>query len=90
MHQARLARNHLHRWHRRSPDRLPDGAWQATVSRVRSEFEEMPCLRVTAQQARVLFGLNDHTTDSILSQLAQEGFLVRTPDGQYVRRNALP
>jgi hypothetical protein len=36
---------------------MPDGEWNATVTRVRGEVEEMPCLRVTEEQARVLFGL---------------------------------
>jgi hypothetical protein len=77
-------------WHVRSPERMPDGLWEATVTRVRSEFEEMPCLRVTAAQARLLFGLSGKTSDWILHRLEDEGFLIQTPDGQYVRRNTLP
>jgi hypothetical protein len=69
---------------------MPEPLWRATVRRVRSEFDEMPCLRVTRQQARVLFGLTDSTSDWILNRLAEEGFLVQTPDGQYVRRNTVP
>ena len=78
-----------HPWHPRSPERLPDGEWKATVVRVRSEFDEMPCLRVTPEQARVLFGLPE-TADAILNRLAEEGFLVQTPEGQYVRRHPRP
>jgi hypothetical protein len=77
-------------WHLRSPERLPEPLWRATVQRVRSEFEEMPCLRVTRDQARVLFGLTGSTSDWILNRLAEEGFLVLTPEGQYVRRNTAP
>ena len=77
-------------WHARSSERMPDGLWEATMSRVRSEFEEMPCLRVTAAQARILFGLSRQTSDWILQRLEDEGFLMQTPDGQYVRRNTLP
>lgn len=77
-------------WHVRSPERMPDGLWQATVTRVRSEFEEMPCLRVTPAQARVLFGLSGKTSDWVLRRLEDEGFLIQTPDGQYVRRNTAP
>jgi hypothetical protein len=60
------------------------------MTRVRSEFDEMPCLRVTPEQARVLFGLPGPASGSILNRLAEEGFLVQTPDGQYVRRNTAP
>lgn len=74
----------------RSPERIPDGAWQEMVSRVRGEFDEMPCLRVTSDQARVLFGLSPRTSDWILSRLTQEGFLVQTPEGQYARRSTAP
>jgi hypothetical protein len=69
---------------------MSDGLWQATVTRVRSEFEEMPCLRVTAAQARLLFGLSENASDWILQRLESEGFLIQTPDGQYVRRNTRP
>ena len=77
-------------WHFRSPDRMSEPLWNATVQRVRSEFAEMPCLRVTREQARVLFGLSGSASDSILNRLAEEGFLVQTPEGQYLRRNTTP
>jgi hypothetical protein len=77
-------------WQMRSPERMPDGLWQATVTRVRSEFEEMPCLRVTPAQARLLFGLSEKTSDWILHRLEDEGFLIQTDDGQYVRRHTAP
>lgn len=64
---------------------MPDTEWRETVSRVRGEFKEMPCLRVTADQARVLFGL--HEADGVLNSLQRDGFLDRTPQGEYVRRN---
>jgi hypothetical protein len=69
---------------------MPDGMWQAMVNRVRGEFDEMPCLRVTPDQARVLFGLSADTSDWILNRLVQDGFLVQTPEGQYVRRSTVP
>lgn len=78
------------RWHARSPERIPDILWQAMMRRVRGEFDEMPCLRVTPDQARVLFGVSADTSDWILSRLVQDGFLVQTPDGQYTRRNTTP
>jgi hypothetical protein len=72
---------------RRSAGRLPDVVWRDTVRRVKGEFEEMPCLRVTKAQACVLFGLSDDASNGILRRLAEEGFLVLTPEGQYVRRS---
>jgi hypothetical protein len=77
-------------WHTRSAERMPDGVWRATVTRVRSEFDEMPCLRVTVEQARTLFGLAGSASDWVLTRLEEEGFLVQTPEGQYVRRNTAP
>jgi hypothetical protein len=79
-----------HQWQARSPERLTEEEWRATVARIRGEFDEMPCLRVTAEQARMLFGLSSAASESILSRLEDEGFLMQTPDGQYVRRNTRP
>jgi hypothetical protein len=79
-----------HQWRTRSSQRLPDEDWEATLARVRSEFDEMPCLRVTAEQARALFGLSSPSCDWILNRLTENGFLVQTADGQYIRRNARP
>ena len=79
-----------HHWQARSPQRLADAEWAAMLARVRSEFDEMPCLRVTPDQACVLFGLSRPSCHWILNRLMDEGFLGQTPDGQYVRRNARP
>ena len=78
----------LQRWQSRSAVRLADEVWHRTLSRVRGEFAEMPCLRVTADQARLLMGLDRIATSWVLSCLTREGFLDETPDGQYVRRKA--
>ena len=77
-------------WYERSPHRMPDGLWHAALDRIRAEFEEMPCLRVTLPEARRLFGLADPTVAWVLRQLAREGFLDRTERGEYVRRAAHP
>jgi hypothetical protein len=53
---------------------------------VRSEFDEMPCVRVTVDQARALFGLPGLTCEWILERLLSEGFLSRTAQGEYMRR----
>lgn len=74
----------------RSPERLPDELWDATLARVRGEFAEMPCMRVTPDQARTLLGLQEPTSTWVLEHLAEEGFLSRTPQGEYVRRHHAP
>jgi hypothetical protein len=73
---------------RRNGGRLADGLWEETLTRVRGEFEEMPCLRVTAEQARVLFGLPDPTSEWVLKCLERDGFLDRTPRGEFMKRNS--
>ena len=75
-------------WHRRSRERLPDPDWQATLCRVRGEFEEMPCLRVSTTQARTLFGLPGRVCDGVLARLEADGFLGRTSNGDYVRQTS--
>ena len=77
-------------WQRRSHERLPDHLWHATVRRVRGEFEEMPCLRVSGAQARALFGLPDRVCAWVLTRLESDGFLGRTPNGEYVRQTSSP
>ena len=77
-----------HEWQRRGAERMPDVEWTATVNRVRAEFLEMPEMRVTYAQARVLFGLSDSASEWVLRQLAHEGFLDCTDTGEYLRRDA--
>jgi hypothetical protein len=60
------------------------------VFRIRAEFEEMPCLRVTREEARRLFGLADPVAAWVLRHLANEGFLIENSRGEYVRRAANP
>jgi len=80
-------------WHLdlRSPARLPDHEWLATLRRIRGEFEEMPCTRVTPDQARTFFGLpDDAASRAMLDRLTAEGFLAVTEQGAYVRRTDKP
>ena len=79
----------LNMWKARSTERLCDRDWNATLLRVRGEFEEMPCLRVSAEQARLLFGLTDPLSSWVLNRLIGDGFL-ECRNGEYVRRNAAP
>ena len=60
------------------------------MSRVRGEFQEMPCLRVTSRQACTLFGLSETVSLWVLGCLARDGFLEHFDDGEYARRNAHP
>ena len=69
---------------------MSDGQWQSTLARVRGEFEEMPCMRLTPAQASALLGLQEPSSSWVLERLAQEGFLARTAQGEYVRRNGPP
>lgn len=59
------------------------------LSRVRSEFREMPCLRLTAAQAQRLFGLRADVCARVLAALVREGTLVSGPDERYAMRDAL-
>jgi hypothetical protein len=72
-------------WRPRSPDRLADEEWFAALTRVRGEFAEMPCIRVTREQARSLLGLPEPASSWVLGRLIAEGFLTQTPQGEYMR-----
>ena len=76
-----------YQWQPRSPRRLPDPAWRSILVRVRGEFEEMPGLHLTLHQARALLGLPEPASGWVLEQLAKDGFLTRSADGGYVRRD---
>ena len=69
---------------------MPDALWNATITRVRAEFEEMPSLRVTSEQARVLFGLPGQFAEWVLRCLMRDGYLDRTPRGEYLLRTGHP
>jgi hypothetical protein len=58
---------------------------QILLARVRSEYEEMPGLRLTAPQAQRLWCLDRHTCESVLSQLVEAKFLKRSTAGHYLR-----
>ncbi len=53
--------------------------------RVRGEFLEMPCLRLTLAQAARLWALDHSTSEKILAGLTSSGFLARTSEGAYAR-----
>ena len=66
-----------------APQTLPAPA--AIVTRIRGEFNEMPGLCLTLQQARRLWALDDDTCVHVLEDLMTEGFLRRNPAGIYLR-----
>lgn len=55
------------------------------VGRVRQEFLEMPGLRLTEPQARRLWTLEPSLCTAALTTLVESGFLLRTPEGSFLR-----
>jgi len=60
----------------------------ALLTRIRSEYMEMPGLRLTLLQARRLWTIDALTCASALAALETAGFLARTRDGAYVLANS--
>ena len=58
---------------------------QEVVRRVRGEYLEMPGLRLTPEQARRLWRLDELACDAVLGALVDARFLARTRDGAFVR-----
>ena len=61
----------------------PLGVQEDLLRRVRSEFQEMPGLRLTPAQARRLLGIDSQTCDEVLNHLERSNFLTRMRDGQF-------
>lgn len=57
------------------------------VRRVRDEFEEMPGLRLTFGQAKLLFGLEHGCCYRILGELTRSGYLIQMKNGLFGRRD---
>ena len=62
-----------------------DDVIASLVVRARSEFLEMPGLRLTSAEACRLWRLDKNTCQRILHCLARSGFLSRTRQGAYLR-----
>lgn len=56
------------------------------VARVRAEYDEMPCLRLTVPQAQRLFGLRADVCVRVLTALTAECLLCLGSDGRYSAR----
>lgn len=59
---------------------------EATLRRVRSEFLEMPGLKLTVSQAQRLWGMDRLTCEALIDELTASRFLARTRDGAVVLR----
>ena len=60
---------------------------QTLLARIRSEYQEMPGLRLTAAQAQRLWCLDQETCDSLLSELVEDKFLKRSTSGECLTHN---
>jgi hypothetical protein len=58
---------------------------QDVVRRIRGEFLEMPGLRLTSDQARRLWRLDETACDAVLGALVDARFLAKTRDGAFIR-----
>jgi len=58
---------------------------QTLLWRARSEYLEMPGLKLTPRQAARLWGVEYATSEHVLATLVECGFLWRNREGAYVR-----
>lgn len=66
--------------------RIPDG--DALVASIRREFDEMPGLMLTADQARRLWAIEPRVCGAVLERLVRAGYLCRTETGHYAKPSA--
>jgi hypothetical protein len=64
-------------------DRRNHVSREALLQRVRGEFAEMPCLRLTRGQAQRLFGLRPDICDRVLAALVNDHTLTYGSDDRY-------
>jgi hypothetical protein len=57
------------------------------INRIRIEYQSLPGLKLTLEQARRLFAVDDETCGAALEALIAEGFLHQTGTGKFI---ALP
>ena len=70
----------------RSPVRLErrsSASRALLLARVRAEFREMPCLRLTSGQAQRFFGMRVDVCERVFAALVEEGTLACGPDARY-------
>ena len=59
------------------------------VELMKMEYAEMPDLKLTFSQASRLWNLSHELCARALNTLTGSGFLIRTPDGVYIRSDCL-
>jgi hypothetical protein len=59
-------------------------AIESLVARIRGEYREMPGLRLTLEQARRFWQLDNPTCEKVLDLLVREEFLRKTMKGAYI------
>ena len=62
---------------------------ETLIRRIRSEYREMPGLRLTIAQACQLWGVEERVCRTLLEQLVADGFLARPDDGTFVERSTI-
>lgn len=62
--------------------------FDAVVAAVRREYDEMPGLALTAEQAQRLWALEPRMCRVVLGQLVEVGYLHRTDGGQFTKPSA--
>lgn len=62
----------------------------ALLGRIRSEYLEMPGLRLTVPQVQRLFGGERAACEEVLDRLVKERFLFHEADGTYARLTGEP
>lgn len=71
---------------------FPSVTWTPAVAaddlfnRIRGEFLEMPGLRLTSRQAARLWSMDEEVARALLAALVATGFLARTSQGLFARR----
>jgi hypothetical protein len=70
------------------PSAVPPTPSPQLLARIRSEYLEMPGLRLTVLQARRLWCIDILTCTAALTALEASGFLDKTRDGAYVLASA--
>ncbi len=61
---------------------------ETLVITVRREFEEMPGLTLTVEQARRLWALEPRMCGAVLDCLVKAGYLCQTASGHYAKPSA--
>jgi hypothetical protein len=67
----------------RRPERRDSASRVQLLNRVRAEFHEMPCLRLTCRQAQRLFGMRADVCERVFAAVIGEGTLTCGPDARY-------